>query len=129
MATKPFVYQDPYPLGADKTGYRKVAGSEKYVSITSFEGNEILKVDPEALTVVANEAMRDVSFLLRPEHNESVGRILRRSGGIAERQGRGSGVPAQRRDFRPIRTPGMPGHRHGDHHRQERAAGLDRREG
>ena len=77
MATKPFVYQDPYPLGEDKTKYRKIGGSEKYVSITSFEGNEILKVDPEALTILANEAMRDVAFLLRPEHNESVGRILR----------------------------------------------------
>ena len=77
MATKPFVYQDPYPLGEDKTKYRKVEGSEKYVSIASFEGNEILKVDPEALTILANEAMRDISFLLRREHNESVGRILR----------------------------------------------------
>ena len=76
MATKPFVYQDPYPLGKDRTPYRKVAGSEKYVSVRSFEGREILTVDPEALTVLANEAMRDASFLLRTEHNESVGRIL-----------------------------------------------------
>ncbi len=77
MATKPFVYQDPYPLGEDKTRYRKVEGSEKYVSVASFEGKDVLKVAPEALTVLANEAMRDVSFLLRGEHNESVGRILR----------------------------------------------------
>ena len=67
MATKPFVYQDPYPLGEDKTKYRRSA-ARRNVSITSFEGNEILKVDPEALTILANEAMRDVSFLLRPEH-------------------------------------------------------------
>ena len=77
MAVKPFVYQDPYPLGEDQAKYRKVVGSEKYMSVASFEGNEILKVDPDALTIVANEAMRDVSFLLRREHNESVGRILR----------------------------------------------------
>ena len=77
MATKPFVYQDPYPLGEDKTRYRKVEGSEKYVSVASFEGKDVLKIAPEALTVLANEAMRDVSFLLRGEHNESVGRILR----------------------------------------------------
>ena len=51
MATKPFEYQDPYPLGADRTTYRKMEGSEKYVSVASFDGNEILKVDPEALTV------------------------------------------------------------------------------
>ena len=77
MATKPFVYQDPYPLGKDQTTYRKVEGSDKFVSVKTFEGKEILTVAPEALTVLANEAMRDASFLLRAEHNESVGRILR----------------------------------------------------
>jgi fumarate hydratase class I len=77
MATKPFVYQNPYPLGKDTTRYRKVSGSTKYVSVASFEGHEIVKVDPEALTIVATEAMRDASFLLRAEHNESVGKILR----------------------------------------------------
>ena len=77
MATKPFIYQDPYPLGADRTTYRKVAGSERFVSIASFEGKDVLKVQSEALTVLASEAMRDVSFLLRADHNESVGRILR----------------------------------------------------
>ncbi len=77
MATKPFVYQDPYPLAEDRTKYRKLEGSEQYVSVAAFDGSEILKVDPEALTVLANEAMRDISFLLRREHNESVGKILR----------------------------------------------------
>jgi fumarate hydratase class I len=77
MATKPFVYQDPFPLGKEQTQYRKVEGSGKYVSVRSFEGKEVLTVDPEALSVLANEAMRDASFLLRAEHNESVGRILR----------------------------------------------------
>ncbi len=77
MATKPFVYQDPFPLGKESTKYRKIEGSEKYVSVANFEGKDILKVSPEGLTVLANEAMRDVSFLLRPEHNESVAKILR----------------------------------------------------
>jgi fumarate hydratase, class I len=77
MATKPFVYQDPYPLGEDRTTYRRLEGSEQYVSVASFQGRDVLKVDPEALTIVANEALRDTSFLLRREHNESVGRILR----------------------------------------------------
>ena len=47
MATKPFVYQDPFPLGQDQTQYRKVEGSEKYVSVRSFEGNEILTSLPK----------------------------------------------------------------------------------
>ncbi|MCM2328862.1 MAG: fumarate hydratase [Lysobacter sp.] len=76
MATKPFVYQEPFPLAADRTRYRRLEGSEKYVSVKSFEGREVVMVDREALTVLANEAMRDISFLLRAEHNESVGRIL-----------------------------------------------------
>ncbi len=77
MSTKPFVYQEPFPLGTDETKYYKVPDSEKYVSVANFEGKEVLKVDPEGLTILANTAMRDVSFLLRPEHNESVAKILR----------------------------------------------------
>jgi fumarate hydratase, class I len=76
MAAKEFVYQDPYPLGKDTTSYRKIEGSEKYVEVTQFAGKDVVRVCPEALAILANEAMRDVSFLLRPEHNESVAKIL-----------------------------------------------------
>lgn len=71
-----FTYQDPMPMGADTTKYYKIEGSEKYVSVARFEGKEVIKVDPEALKVLSNAAMRDVSFLLRPEHNEQVAKIL-----------------------------------------------------
>jgi fumarate hydratase class I len=71
-----FHYQDPFPLNQDKTNYRKIEGSEQYVSIEKFDGKDILKIAPEALTVLANQAMRDVSFMLRPEHNEQVAKIL-----------------------------------------------------
>ncbi len=71
-----FTYQDPMPMGADTTRYYKIEGSEKYVNVTNFDGKEVIKVDPEALKVLANVAMRDVSFLLRPEHNEQVAKIL-----------------------------------------------------
>jgi len=77
MATKPFVYQEPFPLAKDETKYRKIEGSEKYVTVEQFAGKDVVRVCPEALTILANEAMRDVSFLLRPEHNESVAKILR----------------------------------------------------
>jgi fumarate hydratase class I len=77
MATKPFVYQEPFPLGKDETKYRKIEGSEKYVMVEKFGDKDVLRVCPEALSVLANEAMRDVSFLLRPDHNESVAKILR----------------------------------------------------
>ncbi len=72
-----FKYQDPFPLGKDATPYRLLPDSKKYVGVVKFDGQDVLKVDPEALTVLANEALRDVSFLLRPEHNEQVAKILR----------------------------------------------------
>jgi len=71
-----FVYQEPFPLGKDDTKYRKLDGSEKFVSTSSCDGREILKVDPEGLSFLANQAFRDVSFLLRPKHNEQVAKIL-----------------------------------------------------
>jgi fumarate hydratase, class I len=72
-----FVYQDPFPLGKDSTPYRLLPDSRKYVRLEKFNGQDVLVVDPEALTVLTNEALRDVSFLLRPEHNEQVANILR----------------------------------------------------
>ena len=71
-----FFYQNPLPVEADKTTYYKIEGSDKYVSTVNFDGKDILKVDPEAITVLANAAMKDVSFLLRKEHNDQVGKIL-----------------------------------------------------
>ena len=74
MATPEFKYQDPFPLGPDSTKYRLL--TKDGVSVATFEGKEILKIDPAALANLANQAMRDVSFLLRPEHNEMVAKIL-----------------------------------------------------
>ena len=71
-----FKYAPMFQLGEDKTEYYKVPGSEKYVSTGEFEGHEILKIEKEALTVLSNTAFRDVSFMLRPEHNEMVAKIL-----------------------------------------------------
>ena len=74
MATPAFQYQDPFPLSKDQTRYR-LLGKEG-VSLTTFEGKEILKVEPSALERVAHESMRELSFFLRPEHNEQVAKIL-----------------------------------------------------
>lgn len=50
--------------------------TKDYVSVTECNGKEMLVVEPEALTRLANAAMRDVSFLLRRKHNEMVAKIL-----------------------------------------------------
>jgi fumarate hydratase, class I len=75
MAIPQFVYQDPLPLGKDTTNYRLL--TRDHVSVTQFDGKEILKIEPEALTFLANEAIRDVSFLLRTAHLEKVAAILK----------------------------------------------------
>ncbi|MFA6147844.1 MAG: fumarate hydratase [bacterium] len=69
-----FSYQDPFPLGKDTTKYRLL--TKEYVSTKKFDGKEILQVDPEGLAFLAHQALRDVSFLLRPEHLEKVAEIL-----------------------------------------------------
>jgi fumarate hydratase, class I len=75
MAMPEFVYQDPLPIEKDSTSYRLL--TKDYVSVAKFEGQEILKVDPAALTLLANVAIRDVSFLLRRAHLEKVAAILK----------------------------------------------------
>jgi fumarate hydratase class I len=71
-----FYYQDPFPLGRDETKYYKLDDSEKYVSSEKFNGRDFIKVDPAALTLLTNTAMRDISFLLRADHNKQVAKIL-----------------------------------------------------
>lgn len=74
MSAIPFKYQDPFPLGKDDTEYMLL--TKEHISTALFEGKEILKVDPEALTVLANAAMHDCSFMLRPKHLAQVAAIL-----------------------------------------------------
>jgi fumarate hydratase, class I len=74
MAVPPFHYQDPFPVGKDQTEYYLL--TKEHVSVAEFEGKEMLKVAPEGLTLLANTAMRDVSFLLRPAHQKQVAAIL-----------------------------------------------------
>jgi fumarate hydratase, class I len=74
MATPAFQYQDPFPLGKDSTKYRLL--TKEGVSVAQFDGKDVLKVEPSALTRLAKEAMREISFFLRAEHNESVAKIL-----------------------------------------------------
>jgi fumarate hydratase, class I len=69
-----FAYQDPFPLAPDSTSYRKLDAD--LVSTATFEGEEILKIKPEALQLLAREALRDVSFLYRAAHLAKVAGIL-----------------------------------------------------
>ena len=66
MATKPFKYQEMFPLGPDTTEYYKLTSD--YVKVENWGGHEFLVVDPEALTVLARACTH--------EHNEMVAKIL-----------------------------------------------------
>ncbi|MBD5187107.1 MAG: fumarate hydratase [Bacteroidales bacterium] len=74
MATKPFHYQEPFEHGHDTTEYRLI--TKDYVKVENWNGHEMLVVDPEGLTLLANEASHNCSFMLRREHNEMVAKIL-----------------------------------------------------
>jgi fumarate hydratase, class I len=74
MPTPAFQYQDPFPLAKDETRYRLL--TKEGVSTATFDGKEILKVEPSALVRLAREALREISFFLRPAHNEQVAKIL-----------------------------------------------------
>ena len=74
MATKPFTYQKPFPLAEDDTEYRLV--TKDHVRVDRFNGEEILVVEPEGLELLANEATKDISFMLRPAHLKQVAAIL-----------------------------------------------------
>jgi fumarate hydratase class I len=74
MATPPFKYQEPFPLGKDETKYYLL--TQEGISTSVFEGKEILKVEPEALTRLANACFHDCAFFLRPAHQKQVSQIL-----------------------------------------------------
>src|SRR5271169_4924580 len=67
-------YRELFPLGADEAPYRKLTSD--HVSTGNFEGRRIVKVMPEALTMLAAQAFADSAHLLRPGHLASLRAIL-----------------------------------------------------
>ncbi|MFV0472373.1 MAG: fumarate hydratase [Paludibacteraceae bacterium] len=74
MPTKPFIYQDTFSMEKEQTEYYLL--TKEYVSVSEFDGKPMLKIAPEGLTELSRTAMRDCSFLLRPEHQKQVAAIL-----------------------------------------------------
>ncbi len=71
-----FVYQPIFEHGDDATEYRRLEGASEHLSVTEFDGREILKVGSEALRLLAAEAFDDVSHLLRSGHLAQLRKIL-----------------------------------------------------
>ncbi|MGK5092416.1 fumarate hydratase [Deltaproteobacteria bacterium TL4] len=69
-----FQYQELFPLENDTTEYRLL--TRDYVSTISVEGQEILKITPEGLAFLSNQALVDVSHLLRTAHLQKLEKII-----------------------------------------------------
>ena len=63
-----------FQMGKDETEYYLL--TKEGVSVSEFEGHKMLKVSPEALTMLAQQCFHDVEFMLRREHNLQVAKIL-----------------------------------------------------
>lgn len=65
---------DLFPLGVDATPYRKL--TDQYVSTIDVDGKSFLKIEPEAIRLLAEEAFADINHLLRPGHLQQLASIL-----------------------------------------------------
>jgi fumarate hydratase class I len=67
-------FHELFPLGAEDIPYRRLTAD--YVSTARFEGMRLVKVAPEALTMLAHQAFIDCQHLLRPSHLAQLRAIL-----------------------------------------------------
>ena len=70
-----FSYSDLLPLGEDKTKYRNIGKAG--VSVIKLGDREFLQVAPEALTLLTETAIHDISHYLRAEHLQQLANILK----------------------------------------------------
>ena len=70
-----FSYSDLLPIGADKTKYRNLGKAG--VSVIKLGDGEFLQVSPEALTLLTETAIHDISHYLRAEHLQQLANILK----------------------------------------------------
>src|SRR6266498_2935232 len=120
-----FVYTNPFGHGEDTTKYRLV--SRKHIRTGTFAGTPVLVVEPEALVLLAREAMPRRVVPPAPEASAAGGRDPGRPGSLAQRPVHGDDTPEECRRLVEVRAALLPGH--GDRHGRglEGAAGLDRR--
>ena len=69
-----FEFQEMFPIGADTTTYRKL--TDQFVSTFETVEGRFLKVDPAAITLLTETAMRDIAHLLRSDHLQQLANIL-----------------------------------------------------
>jgi fumarate hydratase class I len=70
-----FSYSELLPIGEDKTNYRNIGKAG--VSVIKLGDREFLQVAPEALTLLTETAIHDISHYLRAEHLQQLANILK----------------------------------------------------
>ncbi|WP_280493331.1 fumarate hydratase [Nocardia asiatica] len=74
MTAPDFRYSDLLPIGADDTPYRLL--TTEGVSTFEHNGRRFLQVEPEALRLLTETAMHDISHFLRPAHLGQLRKII-----------------------------------------------------
>ncbi|MBU1056216.1 MAG: fumarate hydratase [Proteobacteria bacterium] len=69
-----FIYQEMFPLGKDETEYRLL--TKDYISTDNFGGKTIVKISSEGLTILTEQAFKDVSHMLRASHLKQLSKIF-----------------------------------------------------
>lgn len=69
-----FDYQEVFPHGPDTTTYRRLDGTG--ISTDTFRGERIVVVEPQVLSRLTFDAIRDISHLFRPGHLAQLRKIL-----------------------------------------------------
>src|SRR3954469_10715546 len=69
-----FAYTELLPLGPDHTEYRLL--TTEGVSTVDTPAGQFVRLQPEVLTALTSEAMRDIAHLLRPAHLQQLRTIL-----------------------------------------------------
>ena len=122
-----FEYTPMFPMGKDETSYRLL--SDSHVSTIEVDGQQFLRVDPEGLTLLAEQAFKDVAHYYRIAHLEQLKAILddpeasANDRFVALEMLRNAVIAAEG-EF-----PMCQGHRHRRYHRQKGPTGHFRRQG
>lgn len=72
--SKSFVWQEPFAQEKETTEYYLL--TNQFVSVTELQGQEIIKVEPEGLKLLARQAFYEASFFLRSAHLKQIASIL-----------------------------------------------------
>ncbi len=71
-----FLYEDLLPIGEDPPTEYRLLTSEGVSTVEGPDGRTFLKVEPEALRLLTETALHDISHYLRTDHLKQLASIL-----------------------------------------------------